>query len=139
MVVEELVSRLSVIRETNNFATDAGKTVFVGESPELGEGDPETAIAVVLNDTVPQPNRMEIWPIEIQAVAKASIEQPYMAALHVLGDVVKAFELEDLTLNGLVKRMEVGPQRTLRREQGSMTVGIGQVYYLQYIRAWGTV
>lgn len=140
-ILEELIARVERIRRPA-YATDAGKTIFVGETPQLGKDDPDEAIAIVPNDTQPQANRMEIWPIEIQALAKADVDEAHIVAMRVLGDIVKAVEAEDdpnRTLGGLVKRIEIGAQRTLRREPGSTTVGIGQAYFLFKVRDWGSV
>lgn len=137
-VLEAVVARLQAIEVANGYATDAGQTVFLGEAPALGPDDPPVAIAVVARDTQPAPNRFEVLPIEIQAIAKADLNQPYMAAETVFSDVARAMELTDRTLGGLVKDIEIGPTRLLPRDDGSTAVGTSIVYELSYVRVWGT-
>lgn len=137
-ILEALVARVQAIAVSHGFNTDAGLTVFLGDAPQLGPDDPPAAIAVVPRETRPQSERMEMLPIEIQALAKADLEQPYLAAEAILSDIVTAVELEDRTLGGLVKFMEIGPTRLLPREPGSTTVGTAILYELMYVRVYGT-
>lgn len=137
LILQALKARVSTILTANGFATDAGLAVFVGETPQLGKDDPDAAIAIVPLDATPEANRMESWPIELQALAKADLAAPYLSAFDILGDIVSAVELPDRTLGGLVKHIDVGPQRTLPREAGSTTVGIVQEYRISRVRVWG--
>jgi hypothetical protein len=108
---------------------------------QLGADDPDTAIAIVVQDTAPQyqgENVFEVLPVEIQALAKADLDEPWIAAEEILSRCITAIELTDRTLGGLVKRMiEIGPTRTLPREEGSTTVGIAITYRAPYSRRWG--
>ena len=138
LIVEAFAELLRVIQVNDGYQTNAGQAVYLGQVPALGEPtDPEVALAIVVYDTVPQPNRFEILPIEVQGVAKASLDAPHLAAEQALADVCLAVEREDLTLGGLVKRMDVGVTRTLSREDGSTTVGFGVTYLLTCVREWG--
>lgn len=136
-ILLELRERVGKVKKADGYQTDAGLAVFVGETPQLGPDDPSEAIAVVPLDAEPLPNRMEIWPIEFQALVKADVNQPYLAAVAILDDIVKAVELDDRTLGGLVKQIEIGTQRTLPREPGSAVVGVVQLYRLSRTRVWG--
>ena len=136
-ILEALVARVQAIAVSHGFNTDAGLTVFLGDAPQLGSDDPPVAIAVVPRETRIQSERMEILPVEIQALAKADIDQPYVAAEAMLSDIVTAVELEDRTLGGLVKFMELGSTRLLPREPGSTTVGTAILYELIYVRVFG--
>lgn len=136
-ILEALAARLQAIEINSGFQTNAGRLVFLGEAPALGPDDADEAVAIVPFDTVAEPNRMELLPVEIQGVAKASLEAPHIAAEAVLADVATAIELADRTLGGLVKTMDVNITRTLPREDGSTTVGFGVTYFLRYVREWG--
>lgn len=137
-ILEAFGALLQAIDVNNGFQSNAGRVVYLGEAPGLGEPtDPEVALAIVVYDTVPQPNRFEVLPLEVLGVAKADLEAPYLAAETVLADVCQAIEGADLTLGGLIKRMDVGVTRALPREDGSTTVGFGQTYLLTRVREWG--
>lgn len=137
-ILEAFAALLQVIEIDNGYQSNAGRAVYLGEAPTLGEPtDPEVALAIVVYDTVVEPNRMELLPLEVQGVAKADLEAPYLAAETVLADVCQAVEGADLTLGGLIKRMDVGITRALPREDGSTTVGFGQTYLLRRVREWG--
>lgn len=135
--LEAAMVLLQAIEQPNGYQTNAGRAVFLGEAPALGEDDPDVALAIVPGDTQLRPHRMVDWPIEIQGVAKATLEQPWVAAEAALADIATAVEGADRTLGGLVKHIEVGATRTLAREDGSTTVGFAQTYVLTYVREWG--
>jgi hypothetical protein len=141
LILEVLRDRVAVITKAAGFDTDAGRTVFVGEAPELGDDDPDEAIALIVGDESPTyqgENLYTEFPINIAALVKADIDQPYLAAEAVLGDIKRAVELEDRSLGGLVKlRLQRGPTRTMRREPGSATVGIAIEYRAPHVEAWG--
>lgn len=137
-IIAALRARVSTIRKADGYATDGGLKVFVSESPDLGPDDPMEAIAIVPLDAEPDANRMETWPIEVHALVKADLDEPVLSAFAILEDVVRAMELSDRTLGGLVKHIEMGTQRTLEREAGSTTIGVMQSYRLSRVREWGT-
>lgn len=141
LILEALRDRVEVIATAAGYETDAGRAVFVGEAPDLGEDDPDQAIALIVGDEVPGSQAENVHtelPINIAALAKADIDQPWLAAEAVLGDIKRAVELEDRTLGGLVKlRLQRGPTRTMQREPGSATVGIAIQYRAPYVEKWG--
>lgn len=136
--IEAVLERLSAIRIEDGYSCDAGLKVFYAEQPALGPDDPESVICVVPQDTQIQANRMEILPLEIQVIVKPDLDDPYLAAEAVLGDVAQAMELADRSLGGLVKWMEIGQARLLPRPDGSTVTGMVQTYELHYLREWGT-
>jgi len=140
-ILEELRTRLKVIRTAAGYATDAGETVFMGEAPELGPDDPPQAIAIVVEDETPDhvaENVHSLLPVTIAALAKANLEEPWMTAEAVLADIKRAVELADRTLGGAVRlRMERGITRTMQREAGSETVGIAIQYRCPIVEKWG--
>jgi len=136
-ILEALIARMQEIQIANGYATDAGLAVHIGDVPLFGADDPTEVIVIVAQETRPGANRVEILPVEFQAVATVALDQPYLAAEAVLSEITRAMEVEDRTLGGLVKDMTIGPTRLLAREPGSTTVGVGQLYDLTYVRPWG--
>jgi hypothetical protein len=140
-ILEVFRARLQAIRLTAGFATDAGETVFLGETPELGPDAPEVAIAIVADDELPShqaENVASTLPVVIAALAKADLAQPWLAAEAVLGDIKKAVELADRTLGGLVPSyIERGATRTMQRDAGSVTVGVAIEYRCLIVERWG--
>jgi len=142
LILEAIRARLWEIRTVNGFATDAGETVFLGETPELGPDDPEQAIAIVVDDELPAhqgENVFSVMPVVVAALAKADLDEPWLAVEAVLGDIKRAIELEDRTLGGLVRlRFERGATRTMKREPGSVTVGVAIEYRAPILEKWGS-
>lgn len=146
-ILEQILTRLEAIRKDDGFQTDAGDTVLLGESPLFGEDDPDVVIAVIVIDDAPAFQGEKIateLPIEIQALANAfgvqgiDVTQQYVAAEAVLSDIKTAIELEDRRLGGLIPNdFKRGRTRTLRREPGSTTVGVGITYLIPYTEKWG--
>lgn len=140
-VLETYRARLRVIDQAHGFTTNAGAAVFMGEAPELGPDDPDQAIALLVEDETPQhvgENVHTLLPVAIAALAKANLDEPWLAAEEVLGDIKRAIELEDRTLGGLVRaRIARGPTRTMERDAGSQTVGIAITYLNPLVEAWG--
>jgi hypothetical protein len=140
-ILVALMERVAEITTANGFASDAGHTVLLGEKVEFGESDPEQAVAVVVLSDIPQhvgENVSMVMPVEFQAIAKADIDQPWIAAEQLLGDIKKAVELPDRTLGGLTPRfIKRGSTRVLPREPGATTVGVGVTYLVPYEEAFG--
>lgn len=140
-IVLALMTRLQAIRTVDGFETGAGSAVFYGETPSLGPDDPEVAIVVVPQEDESSYQGVKMFlklPIQIQAIAKADVNTPYLAAEAVLTDIKRAVELTDRTLGGLVARqIERGPTVVLPREPGSETVGLGITYRAPYEEVWG--
>jgi hypothetical protein len=142
LIFEVYRDRVSAIRGTNGFATEAGRAVSVGELPNLGPDDPEDAVAIIGgNDDWRQQGKAFFvsWPITVWAVTKASREAPYLALEHTLADIVRAVELDDMTLGGLVYQAirRIPPRLTLPREDGSQVVGVGVTYMHDFKEGWG--
>ncbi len=140
LILERLAQLAARITLANGFPTDAGARIYLGGAPELGPEDPADAIAIVPRDDQPrEPNYLWIvLPVEIQAIAKATIADPWIAVEVLLGSIKLAIELEDRTLGSLLKGdMTRGPTRTLERQPGSLTIGVGVTYYCSYVEPWG--
>lgn len=140
-ILEAVKTRLEAIRQDDGYATDAGETVFLGEAPALGPDDPDVAIVILVGEDEPHFQGEHVLlrlPLEIQAVAKADLDEPWLAVEDVLGDIKMAVETTDRTLGGLVKRqIERGATVTLEREPGSTYVGATLTYYAPYTERWG--
>jgi hypothetical protein len=142
-VLELLVQRVELIKRVNGYQTDAGKTVFFGEVPILGENDPEQAIAVVPD--IEQPRwiqdglKLQVQlPVNFAAIAKADLSAPYLVIEQLIADIKKAIERPDRYLDGLVNwPIERGPVRALQRETGSTTVGAAVTYGVRWDEGWG--
>lgn len=116
--------------------------VFLGEAPDLGPDDPDIAIAILPGEDAVRRQGQKFlitWPIEIQALVKVDLDEPHVKAEELLADIKQAFELEDLTLGGLVTRdsMQRQPTRIVPREAGMTTVGVGVTYTVDYQETWG--
>jgi hypothetical protein len=141
LILAEFVERLRVVSVANGFQTDAGEALYIGETPSLGPDDPAAAIAIVVGDETPSYQGMQIYlelPYEIQALARADLDQPWLTVEQVIADIKTAVELEDRTLGGLVKRqIKRGTVRTLGRDDGSTAVGAAVTYLAPFTETWG--
>lgn len=148
LILEEALARLAAIVIASGFNTDAGQRVFLNEVPELGEDDPDVAIALVIGQNVIKQQGHKLFidlPVEVQAIAKIAKPgtpgdpwHPFIAAEDVLEDVKRAWELDDMTFEGLLNcEMERVEEETAERQPGSSTVGVAIRYRLRYSERWG--
>lgn len=145
-ILEELRRRVQQIRRFNDYETDAGQTVFLGEVPILGENDPDVAVAMIVGEDLAseQPQKIRVqMPVEFQALAKPSPSEqdtPWITTEDVLGDIKKAVESGDRSLGGLVhpRDFERASTRTLERESGHEPVGVGISYLVSYTETFGS-
>jgi hypothetical protein len=142
-ILRALSARVAVITVDNGFATDIGKAVYLGEGVELGDDDPAQVVAVVPGeDSTPftGENVLVKWPVTIQALVKVSLDDPTAAIEMALGDIKRAVELDDRTLGGLLtrgQRLTRGATRTVFRQPGSTTAGVGITYLAPFLEQWG--
>lgn len=140
LILERLAALAATITIANGFTIDTGLRVHLGAAPELSDNDPDDAIAIIpREDSVTEPNyQIVILPVEIQAIAKASIASPWLAVEVLLGSIKIAIEHEDRTLGAILKgAIRRGPTRTLERPPGSTTIGVGVIYMCEYVEPWG--
>ncbi len=140
-ILQALKDRVSAING-GAFQTTLGQTIFLGETPDLGPDDPDAAIVIAPGDEevrIQQGGKLFIaWPISIQAVAKAELQDGWLTIEAVVSDIKKAVELSDRTLGGLVEQhLQRGATRTLPREPGSLTIGASVLYVANYSETWG--
>lgn len=141
-ILEAIAERLEAIAIDDGYDTDAGAAVHMGQIVELAQNDPDAVISIVMGDENAKFNGGKLivdLPIEIHAIAKADLDQPYITIEQLLSDAKRAVELEDRTLGGVLpghlQRLAV---RTLPREPGSTTVGVALIYSATYGEQWGT-
>jgi hypothetical protein len=133
-----VVSRLAAITVAGGFNTDAGRAIYLGLTPQLGPNDPDVALAIVPGDEEPRWQGLKgqvAWPIEIQAVAKDDLDDPWTLVEALLEDIKRAMETPDRKIAGW--DMTRGRTRTLEREAGTTVVGAGITYVVAYAETWG--
>jgi len=141
-ILDIVTARLQGIRVTNGYATDAGRSLFLGEASSLGPDDPSSAVAIVIGEDTPTYQGEQVLirlPLTIAALAKADLDAPWSTLEAILGDIKRAIEVADRRMGGRLKApLTRGTTRTLPRETGSTTVGIGITYWISYQEVWGT-
>ena len=145
-IITEIVSRLKAITKVGFFETDAGQNVFVGEIVRFGENDPDSAITVVVGDETTVSQRVQViydFTLDIQALFKAQLDDPWELIEEMIGDIKNAVELEDRTLGGMVNGngqsglVRVGVT-TIPREPGSPVIGASVTYNARCNDTWGS-
>lgn len=148
LILEEGLARLTAILTADGFNTNAGQAVSLNEVPELGEDDPDVAVALLIGQTLIKQQGQKLFvdvQFEIQAIAKIARPDapgeawhPWIAAEDVLEDVKRAWELEDMDFGGLLNcEMERSEEETAERQPGSSTVGVAIRYRMRYSERWG--
>jgi hypothetical protein len=144
-ILMQLLARVTAIQVANGFSTDAGLAVLFGETPMLGPDDPSAAIAVIVgDDQSPDPyanlgdDVLTQVPVDIQAIARADVDQPWQTVEAIIADIKRAVETGDRTLGGLLTRnLQRGRTRTLNREPGATSIGASVQYAPIYLETWG--
>lgn len=150
-ILTVIAERVAVVQQVNGYQTDAGAMVVLGETPQLGPDDPDTAIAILVGDEQARWNRAHVLvrlPIEVQAVVKDSSPSAWWVVEALVADIKRAVERPDrelaITLNGgEVKLLSPTPgltrevTRTVPRETGMTTVGAGVTYVAEFGEVWG--
>jgi len=140
LILQRLGALIGTIQKANGFDTDAGLAVYIGVAPELGPSDPDYAIAVVPGDELAtEQGRIDnTITVDVQAIGKATAADAWINLELLLGDIKAAIELEDRTLAGIFKGvMKRGPTRSLERQPGATTIGVGIFYSGTYVDEWG--
>ncbi len=143
-ILEAFRTRLQLITIANDYDTDAGNAVYLGELVSLGPDDADQAIAIDVQEDVivqtmgPVPEMQIRLALDIQALSRAALAQPWIAVEEVVGDIKKAIELTSETwLGALAQELTRGPTQTLEREEGSTVVGAAVGYEVLYTETWG--
>ena len=140
LILERLGALVEVITIAHGYDSDAGAAVYIGTAPELAQGDPDFAIAIVPGNelSVEQGRLSNTFVVEVQAIGKAAAAEAWIVLEMLLGDIKRAIELEDRTLGSILKGvMTRGSTRTLERPPGSTTIGLGVSYTCPYLDEWG--
>lgn len=147
-IVTELLWRLGAIAIASGYQTDAGQQLFAGETPSLGPSDPDAAIALVVRDDLPSDQSgfgvdatgivVTVLPIDVVAVAKADLAQPWVTVEAIIADIRKAIETADRSIGGiLTKNLLRGRVRSLPRESGGTVIGATVEYRAIFADEWG--
>lgn len=140
-ILNEIRTRLALIRIANGYNTNAGALIFLGEKVTLGSSDPEQALAIEVRDDEPGHQGMNVvtvLPIEIQAIVKDTVATPILAVENVIADIRKAIET-DQDLGGLAlaqRGLMRGQTRVIPREEGLTTMGAGCEYQIHFAEKW---
>lgn len=146
LILEALKARAEAITTRDGaFETDAGRSVHLHEAPAFGPDDTVPAIAMVVGEDLVEWHGSKgfvAMAVEFQVLAPTNVEgletTPWRALERGLADVKRAIELGDRFLGGLTAQMfDRGPTRSLPREPGGETVGVGVTYLIRYYEAWG--
>ena len=162
LAIEALVDRLEFITQANDYNTDAGNLIFVGESPKLGEDDPRSALAVFVRDDQPIEGESAITragicryrlPVEIHGITTPEEGvSPGMAYEGLISDIKEAVEIEGRepgSISAAVSRslgalgvtlptgLERGTTRVQYREGGSEIVACVVEYSIDFEELWG--
>jgi hypothetical protein len=151
-IITELRARLARISTANGFQTNSGQLVFLAENPMLGEADPEAAIWLRILGDIPGHQMKNIvlrLPVEVCAIAKANLSDPWSTVEAVIADLKTGVERDrssamgepDHSFGGLLahsRGLVRGSTTPLPREDGSTFVGASVGYGLDYVERWGT-
>jgi hypothetical protein len=125
----------------DTFETDAGRAVYQGDIPQLTDADPEQAIAVMPDTDEPRAIGsvafQVVLPVNIHAIAKVTIDDPWTAAEQVVGDIKRAIETDDQTFEGLVQHIEREGVSVQERDPGSTVVAVTVPYRFTFREQWG--
>jgi hypothetical protein len=145
-ILEALADRLREIQATNGFETDAGLHLYWGPVV-LGPDDEPLAIAIVPGGTETNPQqagkKIIMMPVQLHAVVREETPQPntlentWLQAEAILGDIKRAVELDDLTLGKLAVDIAAGEVVPLLREEGGSMLGLQIEYRIIYTEHWG--
>ena len=137
-----LQARLSQIRISNGYNTDAGARLFIGEQPVLGPSDPLASLAIVVRGDEPGhqgENVVVKLPVGIQAIVRADAEDPWKTIEEIIEDIKRAVEIDhDLGRLLILRGLGRGETQPLDRESGGTFVGAEVEYRLTFIEGWGT-
>lgn len=142
-IIAAMVARAQAIRRYSGFNTDAGATLIVGERIKLSAGDPDSALQLIVGDSLRATwmagKVMYRLPFQFTALASAGREESWRDAERLLQDVKRAIELEDTRLGGLLDHpgLERSPEAVLEREPGATDVGIEITYFAPLQETWG--
>ena len=125
----------------DTFETDAGRAVYQGDIPQLGPDDPDQAIAVVPRTDDPRMIGRAAFqvtvPVDVHAVVKVSLDDPWTTAEQVVADIKRAIETDDQTFEKLVQDMTRDGVSIQPREAGSTVVAVTVPYRFTFREQWG--
>lgn len=146
-ILEAIKGRLEAICRSNGYETDLGANVLLGEFPTFGPDDPEQVIAILIGEDQIGEHLSNIpitLPINIAAIVKPDVAEPWVKVEQAICDIKRAVELTDRSLGGLLiggrnnaEGLFRGTTETLERRSGSDAIGAQVTYGAKYVEAWG--
>lgn len=142
LVTDAMIARAQSITKFGGFNTDAGKTMVIGERRQIGEADPDSVLALFVDD-----DERVTWqagkvfyriPYRFKVITRSGPES-WRSTARLEQDVKRAIELEDTLLAGLLEHpgIERGPVKRLEREAGATDVGVEITYFAPIQESWG--
>lgn len=153
--LSDLVSRLAFITIANDYHSDAGETIILGENPVFGDADPVSALGLVIGNTVEETQGGQVLfmlPVTVWAFQKGVTTDALLGLEDLIADIKYAVEIEGRDQNALlggdasVDRSLTGtlPKGLTRvgttvspRVGGSEYIGGSVLYELRFREAWG--
>ena len=147
----DIKARLAYITTGNEFNTDAGLHVTMGEVYELGPDDPQLGITVNVGDAAEEftgsLTNVEL-PVEITAYIPASTVDPLLLLERIIEDIKWAIEIDDEPGIGrfagdavdhgtLPTGVNRAGTRSYPRQPGASIVGASVTYMLSFQEPWG--
>lgn len=132
------MSRRQTVREAWKAQVEtAGYPVGMGEVPTLGPDDAEQAVVLVFTDAVSAQGHKKFHEttVDICALAKADLDEPWVALEEMVAALKAAVETTDHTVAGIL--VEPVSERDLEREPGSTVVGTVLSYRFRWQERWG--
>lgn len=125
----------------DTFETDAGRSLFRGDVPQLGPDDPDQVIAIMPRQDEPRAiGRVAfqvVLPIDVHAVVKVDLDDPWTVAEQVVADIKRAIETEDQGFDGLLQDLVREGVSVHPRDPGSTVVAITVPYLCTFLEQWG--
>lgn len=146
LAIADMLNRLSYIRRTNGYNSDAGEHVFLGEAPAFGPDDPPEAISVVIGPDRPTQRGMLVQleaPFGIQACVPVDLPDAWEVIEGLIADIKRAVEIErepsgERMLEGSMPGgLERGVTTPIARAEGSTYVGAEVEYLVTFEEPWG--
>lgn len=149
-ILKAIEARLEDILIANDFQTDLGEHVLLGEIPAFGPNDPDQVLAILPREDQVDGQQLGggklfiVLPVDVAVIVSAKTCNAGVIAEAGLSDVKAAMERDDMTLGGLLNGGRDNPEGLLRgttepfeRRTGADAVGFTITYACRYTESWG--
>lgn len=150
----DLRSRLAWIAKDNDYSSDIGNQITMGEVYQLGPDDSKTGIAVMVGDDSGESagqRTTSVVPVEVVGYIPYDTVDAVLVIEGIIEDIKRAVEIEedgardrflgttvdDVPYGTLPCGVERGAVRTIPREAGSPIIGASVTYMLTFQEDWG--